>query len=105
MLYQLSYASASPELRKSRGKIDSAPGSVKTTAHFPDPVRLVPLLRGGRPSGGIRKGSQTVSELTVGCLFPLELGATGMNSSTPTASLTGRIWFFLLLFLEPLLTD
>ena len=34
------------------------------------------------------------SFLVFDCLFPMEKGATGINSSTPTASLTGRIWFF-----------
>jgi hypothetical protein len=44
-------------------------------------------------------------ELAGDCLFPMEQGATGINSSTPTASLTGRIWFFCCCFDEPLLTN
>lgn len=41
-----------------------------------------------------RKGSRWSSYLDSDCLFPRELGATGMNSSVLTASLTGRIQFF-----------
>ena len=36
------------------------------------------------------------STLTWSCLFPKEQGVTGMNPSTLPASLTGRIWFFLI---------
>ena len=42
-----------------------------------------------------RKGSRSSSVLDSDCLFPKEQGATGMNSSVLTASLTGRIQFFL----------
>src|SRR5262249_187337 len=41
-----------------------------------------------------RKGSRWSSCLDSDCLFPREQGATGMNSTILTASLTGRIQFF-----------
>ena len=51
----------------------------------------------GRPQRRLqnRKGSRGSSYLDSDCLFPKEQGATGMNSSVLTASLTGRIQFFL----------
>src|SRR5689334_24203830 len=52
------------------------------------------LGRATATSAPIRKGSRWSSDLDSDCLFPREQGATGMNSSVLTASLTGRIQFF-----------
>ena len=54
-------------------------------------MRAAALLGNPRP---MRKGSRRSSYLDSDCLFPKEQGATGMNSSVLTASLTGRIQFF-----------
>lgn len=69
--------------------------------------RKIEVGRGGVKVRGLQRAPPQFEEaaeqralLTVDRLFPTEQGATGINSSALTASLTGRILFFLLPLIE-----
>ena len=55
-----------------------------------------PECQGSGPGTKFEAAVEQRDELVVDCLFPTGQGATGINSSALTASLTGRIQFFLL---------
>jgi hypothetical protein len=55
-----------------------------------------PGCQGSEPGAKFEEAVEQRDELVVDCLLPTGQGATGINSSALTASLTGRIQFFLL---------
>lgn len=67
----------------------------RTAGSGAGPRATLPARRIGRlASGHESKRQPRVDRVHLDCLFPMEQEATGINSTAPTASLTGRIWFF-----------